>query len=346
MNVVYAFDKAWSVIKAIGRDDFRYMQAIAPISTHRTNPWTGAKWTQTDPGMQIHGFMNLDNAIRHLEGAEDIESFARRHGFDDETAELGWGPEDWLDMSEDENEIPVQTQREVARGVKLPEGGRRPLSPDEIRENLEPHGRLWGEGFGSINQRALIDLLEERRDAGAWGANVSSATANLRGEGPMVDVNPAFRGLGFGSSTLAAILENTGRVTDSRLSPSGFGLAHSTRRQLDEEGIPVVFNMDRAMKTPIMSEEEQKRRWRESDARFPHQGRFEMTIPTGLRGSGKVLPKSPKKINFAPNTLSRIIEGEKSLTSEEMRDLVESHQRALGIDHDWLKNINWDSFDS
>ena len=338
-----SFDQAWRMMKAIGPDDFTYIQNVAPISVHRTNPYTGHGWTQDDPGMQITGFMDVDNAIRHLEGAEDIESFARRQGYDEEAAELGWDPEDWLDMTEGDIEIPVQMQRQIARGLTNPETGkRRPFMANEIRENLEPYDRLWGEGFGSLNQRALLDVLEETKDAGNKRTPVSSATAGLQGQGSMVDVNPAFRGLGLGSSTLAAILENTGRVMDSRLSPSGLGLAHSTRRQLEEEGIPVRFNIDEAMKTPVMSEDEQKRNWREGDARFPHQGRFEMNIPTDLRGSGKILPKSPKRIGWSPTTLNRIIEGEKELTGDELKRLVESHQRALNLNQDWLNDIRWD----
>jgi GNAT superfamily N-acetyltransferase len=345
------FDQAWDLVKAIGPDDFTYAQNVAPISVHRTNPYTGHGWTQDDPGMQMTGFMDVDNAIRHLEGAEDIESLARRHGYNEDTAmqydendelTIMQDPAYWMTDHDYETQIPVGMQEQVARGLKTPVSDkRRPYMADEIRENLEPYGRLWGEGFGSLNQRALLDVLEGTRDAGTKRTPVSRAIAGLQGQGSMVDVNPAFRGLGLGSSTLAAILENTGRVMDSRLSPSGFGLAHSTRRQLEEEGIPVRFNMDEAMKTPIMSEEEQKRNWREGDARFPHQGKFEMNIPTDLRGSGKVLPKSPKRIGWQPTTLNRIIEGEKELTEDQMRRLVESHQRALNLKHDWLNDIRW-----
>ena len=55
--------------------------------------------------------MDVDNAIRHLEGAEDIESFARRQGYDEEAAELGWDPGDWLDMTEGEIEKQPSAQK-------------------------------------------------------------------------------------------------------------------------------------------------------------------------------------------------------------------------------------------
>lgn len=358
-----AFDEAWDLMKAIGPKSFRYSQSIAPVLVNRTNPFTGDSQNYDEAGLEIIGRLGIDEAVRHLEDAEDVETFARKHGYDEGSAEMYddesdeyhmQDPKDWLYDREWDTEIPVSTQQMLARGTtQTPTGKRRPYLADELRENLQPQGRLWGEGFGSLNQRALLDVIEESRDEGAKTTPVSSATTALAGHGSMVDVNPAFRGLGLGSSTLAAILENTGRVYDTRLSPGGFALANSMKRQLDDEGIGHKFHMDRRMETPVMDEQSQIRDWRHADARYPHQGRFEMKIDPSLRGTGKVLPVSPKKIGWQPTTLNRIIEGEDLVSEEEMRELVERAKKfravrrgprddPLGEGFPWLDNIKWE----
>ena len=272
----------------------------------------------------------------------------------------------WEDLSEMgvSEEDPLEWMQHRDYGYSVPhffsqfhrQAKRMPLA-DEIRANLQGDGPKWAEGYAAAAREPMLDILQERKDAGKESVSVGTAASEASGLGPMIDVNPVFRGMGLGRSMLASILENTGRVQESYSSPAGYHTLQSLAREMGEQNIPHDLYIDEKAKTPI---DTQNLDWRSGEALHPHQGTQQLWIPEGTT----LLPKQPEKTVVLPANLEMLMSGKQPRSREQMERLLEDTSRSLyrlqdapppsvmneGVfappfsDPAWLYDLDWGQF--
>ena len=216
------FEVAWDIVqKQIGREDFTYRMAVQPHMMSN-------KFGNMPPelGLRTSGQLPIKEAIRHLENSQSIEDFARTKGwesaedvglrledFDSEDefyeaqAEMGVGYDPLDHLANEYQYFRPYHAKDIAR---RPDGG---ITDAEIlRVNMEGmgHPNEYREGFPPVARETMLEGLDSRLEAGAKVAPVSGGSISALGQGPMIDVNPAFAGLGLGYSTLASLLETLG----------------------------------------------------------------------------------------------------------------------------------------
>lgn len=347
------FEAAWDIMqKQIGREDFTYGMQIQP---HLMSNQMGNM--PAELGLRVGGQMPIRQAISHLQDSESIEDFARKKGwesaedvglriedFEDEDdffeaqAEMGVGypPEDHL-----EGEYRYFRPREAQDLALSPRGS---LSdPEILRLNMEGFGHPndTREAFPSVARDIMLDGLDNRLEAGAKLAPVSVGSISAMGQGPMIDVNPAFAGMGLGTSTLAALLENTGRLQEHYMSPGGLATLEGLGTKLDAAGIEHHLNIDPRARRPVMNEEQQMTNWQESEARYPHQGNVQMTIPqdTQLTHQG-----TPEHVDRVKHSVNQQIDGEPASTDEELKTMFDRAMRnsnQMRQKFPWHDRITW-----
>jgi len=331
------FETAWDIVqKQIGREDFGYSMAVQPHMMSN-------KFGNMPPelGLRTSGSLPIKEAIQHLENSQSIEDFARTKGwesaedvglkledFDDEwefyerAAEMGVGypPEDHLD-----NEYmyfrPHHAQQMAARG----RGGG--LSDAEIlRNNMQGmgHPNEWREAFPPVAREAMLGALDTRLEAGATRAPVSTGSISAMGQGPMIDVNPAFAGMGLGYSTLASLLENTGRLQENYMSAGGLATLQGLGRKLDEAGIGHKLGISPTVGRPVMNAQQQLNNWQDSNARYPHQGSAEMSIDDGAQLTHQ---GTPDKLAYITHSINQQLDNERPSTVEELKAMLEASKR-------------------
>lgn len=331
------FEVAWDIMqKQIGREDFGYSMAVQPHMMSN-------KFGNMPPelGLRTSGNLPIKEAIRHLENSQSIEDFARTKGwesaedvglkledFDDEwefyerAAEMGVGY-DPLDHLSNEYMYfrPHHAQQMAARG----RGGG--LTNAEIlRVNMEGmgHPNEYREAFPPVAREAMLAALDTRLEAGATKAPVSTGSISALGQGPMIDVNPAFAGMGLGYSTLASLLENTGRVQENYMSPGGLATLQGLGRKLDEAGIGHKLSMNPSVHTPVMDAQQQLNNWQESDARYPNQGAVQMSIDDGAQLTHQ---GTPDKLGYITHSINQQLDNEQPSTVEELKAMLEASKR-------------------
>ena len=347
------FEAAWDIMqKQIGREDFTYGMQIQP---HLMSNQMGNM--PAELGLRVGGQMPIRQAISHLQDSESIEDFARKKGwqsaedaglriedFEDEDdffeaqAEegVGYPPEDHL-----EGEYRYFRPREAQDLALSPRGS---LSdPEILRLNMEGFGHPndTREAFPSVARDIMLDGLDNRLEAGAKLAPVSVGSISAMGQGPMIDVNPAFAGMGLGTSTLAALLENTGRLQEHYMSPGGLATLEGLGTKLDAAGIKHHLNIDPRARRPVMNEEQQMTNWQESEARYPHQGNVQMTIPqdTQLTHQG-----TPEHVDRVKHSVNQQIDGERASTDEELKTMFDRAMRnsnQMRQKFPWHDRITW-----
>ena len=341
------FEAAWDIMqKQIGRDDFGYNLAIQPqlMASNFGN-------LPAELGLRLSGNIPIKEALRHLEASQDLESYARTKGFEtaedvglreedfddidefyEAMAEYGVG-QDPLDYLEYGGEYQYFRPSEAQDLAISPRTGN--LSDAEIlRVNMESmgHPSISREAFPPIARDRMIDALEQRIDAGATRAPVAAGNISALGQGPMIDVNPAFAGMGLGVSTLAGLLENTGRVMDTNFSPAGLATIQSLARQLDEAGIEHNFYMSPSVKRPLMDAEQQIRNWQQSQARYPHRGEVKLSIGDGTQLTSQ---GTPDNVGVIQHSINQQLDNEPPSTMEEMREMLDrSKRRRRGLTFD------------
>ena len=335
------FEAAWDIMqKQIGRDDFGYSLAVQP---HLMSSQFGAM--PPELGLRLRGSIPINEALRHLEASQDLESYARTKGF--ETAEdVGLKEEDFDDewefyeamaeygVGQDpldflENEYQYFRPRYAQDMAVNPNTGK--ISDAEIlRVNMEPlgHPNVSREAFPPIARDSMINALEQRKDAGATVAPVSTGAISALGQGPMVDVNPAFAGMGLGATTLAGLLENTGRLEESHFSPAGLATLQSLARKLDEAGIEHRLDMEPGVKRPVMNAEQQLRNWQSSSARYPHQGNVRMSVGDGTQLTSQ---GTPDNVGVITHSINQQLDNEPPSTMEELRQMFDRSKRRRHI---------------
>jgi hypothetical protein len=335
------FEIAWDIMqKQIGREDFRYQMAVQPHMMSN-------KFGNMPPelGLRTSGKLPIKEAIRHLENSQSLEDFARTKGwesaedvglrmedFDDEwefyerAAEMGVGY-DPLDHLSNEYMYfrPHHAQEMAARG----RGGG--LTDAEIlRVNMEGmgHPNEYREGFPPVAREAMLAALDTRLEAGATTAPVSGGSISALGQGPMIDVNPAFAGMGLGYSTLASLLENTGRLQENYMSPGGLATLQGLGRKLDEAGIGHKLSIAPSVHRPVMDAQQQLNNWQESDARYPNQGTVQMSIDDGTQLTHQ---GTPDKVGYIPHSINQQLDNEQPSTVEELKAMLEASKRERRI---------------
>ncbi len=330
------FEVAWDIVQEqIGREDFTYGMAIQP---HLMSNMFGN--LPPELGLRVGGQIPIKDAIRHLENSQSLEDFARTKGwqsaedvglrledFDDEwefyerAAEQGVGypPEDHL---QDEYQYfrPHQAQQMARRR----DGG---ITDAEIlRVNMEGmgHPNEYREAFPPVARETMLEGLDQRLEAGANKAPVSTGSISALGQGPMVDVNPAFAGMGLGYSTLAALLENTGTLSENYLSPGGLATLQGLGRKLDEAGINHNLSIAPTVPRPVMDAEQQLRNWQESDARYPNQGQVQMSIDDGTQLTHQ---GTPNKVGYITHSINQQLDNEPPSTVEELKAMLDYSKR-------------------
>jgi len=333
------FEAAWDIMqKQIGREDFTYRMAVQPHMM--TN-----KFGNMPPelGLRTSGQLPIKEAIRHLENSQSIEDFARTKGwesaedlglrmedFDDEwefyerAAEMGVGY-DPLDHLQNEYQYfrPYQAQQMATQPIERGGG----LTDAEIlRVNMEGmgHPNEYREAFPAVSREAMLEGLDRRLEAGATKAPVSTGSISALGQGPMIDVNPAFAGMGLGYSTLASLLENTGRLQENYMSPGGLATLQGLGRKLDEAGIGHNLSIAPSVRRPVMDAEQQLRNWQESDARYPNQGTVEMSIDDGTQLTHQ---GTPKRIGYINHSINQQLDNEPPSTTEQLKEMFEASKR-------------------
>jgi hypothetical protein len=335
------FEIAWDIMqKQIGREDFRYQMAVQPHMMSN-------KFGNMPPelGLRTSGSLPIKEAIQHLENSQSLEDFARTKGwesaedvglrmedFDDEwefyerAAEMGVGY-DPLDHLSNEYMYfrPHHAQEMAARG----RGGG--LTDAEIlRVNMEGmgHPNEYREGFPPVAREAMLAALDTRLEAGATTAPVSGGSISALGQGPMIDVNPAFAGMGLGYSTLASLLENTGRLQENYMSPGGLATLQGLGRKLDEAGIGHKLSIAPSVHRPVMDAQQQLNNWQESDARYPNQGTVQMSIDDGTQLTHQ---GTPDKVGYIPHSINQQLDNEQPSTVEELKAMLEASKRERRI---------------
>ncbi len=331
------FETAWDIVqKQIGREDFRYQMAVQPHMMSN-------KFGNMPPelGLRTSGSLPIKEAIRHLENSQSIEDFARTKGwesaedvglkledFEDEDqfyeaqAEMGVGY-DPLDHLRDEYMYfrPHHAQQMAARG----RGGG--LTDAEIlRVNMEGmgHPNEYREAFPPVARETMLAALDTRLEAGATRAPVSSGSISALGQGPMIDVNPAFAGMGLGYSTLASLLENTGRLQENYMSAGGLATLQGLGRKLDEAGIGHKLGIAPTVGRPVMNAQQQLNNWQESNARYPHQGTVQMSIDDGTQLTHQ---GTPDKVGYIPHSINQQLDNEQPSTVEELKAMLEASKQ-------------------
>tara|TARA_R110002110_G_scaffold91138_6_gene236839 strand:- start:722 stop:2485 length:1764 start_codon:yes stop_codon:yes gene_type:complete len=352
-----------AVLKHIGPDNFQYQRYAIP---HQTYSGLLDRRMGVGAGLEVAGSLPINEAIQHIESSPTLEDYARKephyyetaedlginrddYDSDDEyyesLAEMGVGDENPRDYLEYRGDVNVRHIDSLNDRIRQKAG--RPFSAEETRMNMEGLGEDWREQYAALSRDPMLEFLDELRDSGKKRLNVAGGSIGATGMGPMIDVNPLYQGQGLGQSVLAALLENTGRFAESRSSPGGFKTMQALSRQMKEQDIPHELRIDDIVHRPVQNTD-----WRSSDARYPHQGYQEMSIPEGTT----LLPKQPTTTLPITQTLSGQREGDSPLTMSRMRELVSRAQRELRLlqnappslrqaqPHEipaWLNEIDW-----
>lgn len=335
-----AFDAGWNAIqKQIGRDDFTYSMYLQPSLLTDAGP------LQRDIPMQLGmysvGSLPLNTAVQHLEQLEeDPTGFATQLGY--ETPEsVGLRRDDYDDDYEwwealAEHGIASSPEEHLEHeGVSLydveqlldvfaNQAGRMPMA-DEFRYNIEDKSYYWpqmlqhGGGIGRYLQWA-----DQRRDEGRNTMPVSSGSISALGQGPMIDVNPLFRGMGLGLNTMGTLLENTGRIEEAVASPAGLGAFRAMDAGLREMGIDPNTKMN--VRNLMEDENERAQNWRyHRDSRYPVRGEMSMSVPEGTQ----INPVLPNTARILLGTREMNEQGLEPLTLEEMRNLIDITQEEI-----------------
>ena len=90
-----------------------------------------------------------------------------------------------------------------------------------------------------------------------------------------------------------------------------------------------------------MNEEQQMTNWQESEARYPHQGNVQMTIPqdTQLTHQG-----TPEHVDRVKHSVNQQIDGEPASTDEELKTMFDRAMRYYWGDAkppSWHDRITW-----
>ena len=335
------FEKAW------GGKPFSYARYITPgsglanASTGRDIP--GASRSSL-PDIQVEGSIPIKDALRRVESVPGPEVLARSLGYmtpedvgmnrddydgDDWYEDLAAAgvsdesPEDFLEYSSDLS----RNAREVNRFF---EGQSRRLpTPEELEMNLERYlgpeyddrsQPSWATGYPTLAREKTLEGLEAGRDRGNKFASVSSGHSQAQGYGPMIHVNPMFRGMGLGPATLAAILENTGYVEDSMASRGGQATMQSLHRQLRDKGIDARLDIEEGALTPST---------RYSDnPKYGRQGRHQLHIPPDVEDLINTGPNAGGTTYPMPMNMSMLAAGEREpWSNERMAELIETARR-------------------
>jgi len=357
------FEAGWdAVLKHIGPDNFQYHRTLIP---HQTYSGLLDRRMGVGAGLGIEGHLPINEAIRHIESSPTLEDYARgehyyetaedlginRDDFDSDDeyyetlAEMGVADEDPRDYLHYRGDVNVGHIDQLNDMVRQQAG--RPFTAEEVRTNMEGLGEDWRKQYAALSRDPMLGFLDELRDSGRKRTGVASGSIGATGMGPMIDVNPLYQGQGLGQSVLAALLENTGRLAESRSSPGGLATMQALSRQMNAQDIPHDLRIDDIVHRPVQSTD-----WRSSDARYPHQGYQEMSIPEGTT----LLPKQPTTTIPITQTLSGMQEGGSPLTMAQMRELVSRAQRELRLSQNappslrqaqpheipaWLNEIDW-----
>ncbi len=338
-----AFEAGWgAVLKAIvGPDNYRYSRFLTPITNYSHKL---GRSLPTQAGLSIEGSIPMDEAISAVEDKGDLEGFAESQGWDEEAMEMGWDdPMEYLEsIGTHAYESPHYLEQTFAHGERSP-------TAEEVEVNMEGLGPNWHDVFTATGQEAMLAGLEQLRDQGGKRVYATSGSIGATGAGPMMRVNPFFRGLGLGPATLASLLENTGYAVENMASASGLGTVDSLSRTLAEAQVPHQFNISEEVRRPVQSND-----WRHSDFRFPHQGQQQLL----LEEPGTLLTANrPTKTLLRPLSIDMMREGEREMSMDQMRALVDSAKRELELYHSmpsrfndgfdpwknptWLDEINW-----
>jgi len=344
MGMKYAsadpFEAAWDIMqKQIGREDFTYRMAVQPHLMSN-------KFGNMPPelGLRTTGKLPIKEAIRHLENSQSIEDFARTKGwesaedvglkledFDDEDqfyeaqAEMGVGYDPLDHLAGEYQYFRPYHAKDIAR---RPDGG---ITDAEIlRVNMEGmgHPNEYREAFPAVARDTMLEGLDSRLEAGATKAPVSTGSISAMGQGPMIDVNPAFAGMGLGYSTLASLLENTGRLQENYMSAGGLATLQGLGRKLDEAGIGHNMSISPMAQRPVMNAQQQLNNWQESNARYPHQGTAEMSIDDGTQLTHQ---GTPDKLGYITHSINQQLDNERPSTIQELKAMLEASKRRRGI---------------
>ena len=330
------FETAWDIVqKQIGREDFTYRMAVQPHMMSN-------KFGNMPPelGLRTSGQLPIKEAIRHLENSQSIEDFARTKGwesaedvglrledFDSEDqfyeaqAEMGVGYDPLDHLANEYQYFRPYHAKDIAR---RPDGG---ITDAEIlRVNMEGmgHPNEYREGFPPVARETMLEGLDSRLEAGAKVAPVSGGSISALGQGPMIDVNPAFAGLGLGYSTLASLLENTGRLQENYMSAGGLATLQGLGRQLDEAGIGHKLGVAPSVGRPVMNAQQQLNNWQDSNARYPHQGTVQMSIDDGTQLTHQ---GTPDKLGYITHSINQQLDNEQPSTVLELKAMLEASKR-------------------
>jgi len=330
------FETAWDIVqKQIGREDFTYRMAVQPHMMSN-------KFGNMPPelGLRTSGQLPIKEAIRHLENSQSIEDFARTKGwesaedvglrledFDSEDqfyeaqAEMGVGYDPLDHLANEYQYFRPYHAKDIAR---RPDGG---ITDAEIlRVNMEGmgHPNEYREGFPPVARETMLEGLDSRLEAGAKVAPVSGGSISALGQGPMIDVNPAFAGLGLGYSTLASLLENTGRLQENYMSAGGLATLQGLGRQLDEAGIGHKLGVAPSVGRPVMNAQQQLNNWQDSNARYPHQGTVQMSIDDGTQLTHQ---GTPDKLGYITHSINQQLDNEQPSTVQELKAMLEASKQ-------------------
>ena len=144
----------------------------------------------------------------------------------------------------------------------------------------------------------------------------------------MIDVNPAFAGMGLGYSTLASLLENTGRLQEQYMSPGGLATLQGLKGKLIDAGIGFKSDMNPSVHTPVMDAQQQLNNWQESDARYPNQGAVQMSINDGAQLTHQ---GTPDTLGYITHSINQQLDNEQPSTVEELKAMLEASKRERRI---------------
>jgi len=260
-------------------------------------------------------------------------------------------PEDWLEHSSDlsHNKRAIDRFLEAQIGGGTVSGGSRLPSAEELEMNLERfigpehdekkpeiHTRRWADDwtteYPTLAREKTLEGLDQARDRGETTTHVSSGHSQAQGYGPMVQVNPMFRGMGYGPATLAALLENTGYAEDNIASRGGQATMQSLHRQLLDRGIDARLDIGDEALTP-------NSRYTDNP-KYRRQGKHQLYIPPdvehliGTKGTDTAAgPIGTEGTTYPlPLTISMIAEGEREpWSNERMAELIETARRQARV---------------
>lgn len=333
-----AFDAGWNAIqKQIGRDDYTYSMYLQPSLLTDTGPLQREIPMQL--GMYSVGSLPLNTAVQHLEQLEqDPKEFATQLGYEtpesaglrqEDFDEDEWGevlaqhgisgsPEEFLEHEGMDTWRVQQMLEQFANHA-----GRMPMA-DELRVNLDhsyhyPQAVQYG---GGINR--YLQWADERRDQGRDTMPVSSGSISALGQGPMIDVNPLFRGMGLGLNTMGSLLENVGRIEEAVASPAGLGAFRAMDAGLREMGIDpnTKINVNNLME----NEKQRAEQWGYNrDSRYPVRGLMSMSVPEGTQ----INPVLPNTAKLLLGTRDMNEQGIEPIALEGMRNLIDRTQEEI-----------------